>query len=72
MKMSEPVGPRLPVARLSEVNKADAIMEFPYRPEMVEEAGRHFDEVVAKITASDFHVLTPPRKLKRDLLFALR
>ncbi len=35
-------------------------MEFPYRPEMVEEAGRHFDEVVAKIEANDFRILTPP------------
>ena len=44
----------------AEENKSDAIMEFPYRPELVEEAGRHFDEVVAKIEANDFHVLTPP------------
>ena len=34
-------------------------MEFLYRPEMVEEADRHFDEVVAKIEANDFRILTP-------------
>ena len=44
----------------SERNKADAIMEFPYRPELVDEAGRHFDEVVAKIQAKDFRVLAAP------------
>ena len=33
-------------------------MEFPYRPELVEEAGRHFDAVVAKITAKDFRVIS--------------
>lgn len=51
---------RLVLYWTAEENKADAIMEFPYRPEMVEEAGRHFDEVVAKIEANDFHILTPP------------
>lgn len=43
-----------------EPRKANAIMEFPYRLEMVEQAGQHFDEVVAKIEAKDFHVVTPP------------
>lgn len=36
-------------------------MEFPYRPEMVAETGRHFDEVVAKIEANDFRILTLPK-----------
>lgn len=44
----------------SEAHKPDAIMEFPYRPEMVERAGLHFDEVVRKIEANDFQVVTPP------------
>lgn len=35
-------------------------MEYPYRPEMVEEAGRHLDEVVARIEANDFHILSQP------------
>jgi hypothetical protein len=29
--------------------KADALMEFPYRPELVQRAGEQFDAVVAKI-----------------------
>jgi DNA helicase-2/ATP-dependent DNA helicase PcrA len=44
----------------AEPRKQDALMEFPYRPELVEEAGRHFDAVVAKVTAKDFRVITPP------------
>ena len=31
-------------------------MVFPYRPEEVEEAGRHFDEVVAAIQAASSRV----------------
>lgn len=44
----------------SEKDKAYAIMEFPYRPEMVEEAGRRFDEVVGKIKAKEFKIIQPP------------
>jgi len=44
----------------AEPRKQDALMEFPYRPELIEEAGRHFDAVVAKVTAKDFQVITPP------------
>src|SRR5713226_819929 len=44
----------------SEPRKEDALMEFPYRPELVGEAGRHFDTVVGKIKGKDFRVLTPP------------
>lgn len=44
----------------SEEKKKDALMEFPYKPDMVEEAGRRFDNVVAKITARDFTVTARP------------
>jgi DNA helicase II / ATP-dependent DNA helicase PcrA len=44
----------------SEPAKNDALMEFPYRPAMVEAAGRRFDNVVAKITAKDFRVTDKP------------
>lgn len=44
----------------AEPRKRDALMEFPYRPTLVEEAGRHFDTVVGKIQARDFRVTTPP------------
>jgi DNA helicase-2/ATP-dependent DNA helicase PcrA len=44
----------------SEARKQDALMQFPYRAEMVEQAGRHFDDVVGKIKAKDFRVLHPP------------
>jgi CRISPR/Cas system-associated exonuclease Cas4 (RecB family) len=35
-------------------------MEFPYRSELIEEAGLHFDAVVAKVTAKDFQIIAPP------------
>ena len=35
-------------------------MVFPYRPERIEEAGRHFDQVVARIQAEEFRVTQPP------------
>jgi hypothetical protein len=35
-------------------------MEFPYRPELVEDAGKHFDAVVAKIKAKDFRIIILP------------
>jgi len=44
----------------SEPRKEDALMEFPYRPELVEEAGRHFDTVVCKIKDKNFMVVNPP------------
>ncbi len=46
----------------AEPNKVDALTELPYRPEMVEEAGRHFDEVAGKIRRKEFQVLVPPEK----------
>lgn len=46
----------------AEPRKEDALMQFPYRPELVLEAGRLFDEVVAKIQAKDFRVLKPPER----------
>jgi DNA helicase II / ATP-dependent DNA helicase PcrA len=51
----------------AEPRKADALMEFPYRPELVDEAGRYFDEVVAKIRAKAFRVIsTPERKVCKE------
>jgi DNA helicase-2/ATP-dependent DNA helicase PcrA len=44
----------------SEPKKEDALMVFPYRPEVVEEAGAHFDGVVAKILEKDFSLKRPP------------
>lgn len=44
----------------SEREKSNAVMEFPFRPEMVDEAGRHFDEVVGQIQAKQFQILMPP------------
>ena len=51
----------------AEERKEDALMEFPYHPEAVEEAGRHFDTVVGKIQAKDFRVLAvPERKICKE------
>lgn len=46
----------------AEASKADALMEFPYRPERVEMAGRRFDSVVGRIQDRDFRVITPPER----------
>jgi DNA helicase II / ATP-dependent DNA helicase PcrA len=45
-----------------EPRKADALMELAYRPELVDEAGRQFDETVARIQAGEFAVVTPPER----------
>ena len=44
----------------SEQRKQDALMVLPYRPERVEEAGRHFDATVRRIQAGEFDVVAPP------------
>jgi DNA helicase-2/ATP-dependent DNA helicase PcrA len=46
----------------SEPKKQDALMEFPYKPELVEEAGRYFDSVVKKIQNKDFQIRKVPEK----------
>ena len=51
---------RLLVYWTSEGRKEDALMVLPYRPERVDEAGRHFDAVVGRIQAGEFAVTTPP------------
>ena len=51
---------RLFIYWTSEERKEDALMVIPYRPERVEEAGRHFDRTVRRIQAGEFAVDTPP------------
>ena len=53
---------RLMLYWTAEPNKKDAVMEFRYRPELVEQAGRVFDGVVMKILAKDFQVIKVPEK----------
>ncbi len=43
-----------------EENKAHALMEFPFHPELVAQACGHFDEVVRKIQAQDFRIVSVP------------
>ena len=51
----------------AETNKADALMEIPYRPEKVEAAGRRFDRVVAGIRAQNFSITrTPETKVCKE------
>jgi DNA helicase-2/ATP-dependent DNA helicase PcrA len=51
----------------AEERKEDAVMEFPYRPELVDEAGRYFDEVVGKIQVADFRIVrVPERKVCKE------
>lgn len=44
----------------SEADRNKALMELPYRPELVTQAGKHFDRIVQKILAKDFAVAAPP------------
>jgi DNA helicase-2/ATP-dependent DNA helicase PcrA len=44
----------------AEERKDKALMAFPYRPERIDEAGRYFDQVVARIQAEEFRVTKPP------------
>jgi DNA helicase-2/ATP-dependent DNA helicase PcrA len=44
----------------AEERKDKAVMVFPYRPERIDEAGRYFDQVVARIQAEEFRVAQPP------------
>jgi DNA helicase-2/ATP-dependent DNA helicase PcrA len=44
----------------AEERKDKAVMAFPYRPERIDEAGRYFDQVVARIQAEEFRVTQPP------------
>lgn len=44
----------------AEEKKHKALMAFPYRPERIDEAGRYFDQVVARIQAEEFRVTQPP------------
>jgi DNA helicase-2/ATP-dependent DNA helicase PcrA len=53
---------RLMLYWTSEPDKKDALMEFRYRPELVEQAGRLFDDVVMKILTKDFQVIKVPEK----------
>jgi DNA helicase-2/ATP-dependent DNA helicase PcrA len=51
----------------AEPDKRDALMEFPYRPQMVAEAGHAFDTVVRKIQGHDFRVVRiPERKVCKE------
>ncbi|MFQ5852481.1 MAG: PD-(D/E)XK nuclease family protein, partial [Candidatus Binatia bacterium] len=43
-----------------EPKKDDALVVFPYRPELVDAAGAHFDRVVAQILEKDFMIKKPP------------
>ena len=44
----------------AEARREDALMTLPYRPDRVDEAGRHFDRTVRRIEAGQFAVSTVP------------
>jgi len=51
----------------AEARKEDALIEFPYRPELVDEAGLRFDAVVRQIQAKDFRlIIVPERKVCKE------
>lgn len=47
---------------LAEESKADALMQFPFTPDLVDAAGQDFDEVVRRIKAKDFTIVTLPEE----------
>jgi len=51
---------RLMLYWTAEPDKADALMEIPYRREKVEGAGRRFDRVVSRIQARNFSITQVP------------
>ena len=51
---------RLMLYWTAEPRRADALMVFPYRPELVEQAAQSFDAVLSRIQAKDFTISTPP------------
>ena len=51
---------RLMLYWTSEPLKENALMVLPYDPHRVDEAGRHFDEIVRRIQERQFAVTTPP------------
>jgi DNA helicase-2/ATP-dependent DNA helicase PcrA len=51
----------------AEASKADALMEFPYQPTRVDDAGVRFDGIVRKIQQRDFRVVSvPERKICKE------
>lgn len=42
--------------------RKDALMEFPYKPEVVDEAGVHFDWVVGQILQKEYQIKDVPEK----------
>jgi ATP-dependent DNA helicase UvrD/PcrA len=46
----------------AEEKKADALVQFPYRPELVDEAAKDFEVVVQKIKSKNFQIVTVPEK----------
>jgi len=50
-----------------EARREDALMQFPYRPEVVDQAGAHFDHVVDQILKKDYRIHNiPERKVCKE------
>jgi DNA helicase-2/ATP-dependent DNA helicase PcrA len=55
-----------------EARREDALMAFPYDPNVIGEAGAHFDAVVRKILAKDFAIVrVPERRVCKECDFRL-
>jgi DNA helicase-2/ATP-dependent DNA helicase PcrA len=46
----------------AETSKAEALMQFPFRPELVDAAAKDFDAVVEKIRSKHFNIIKPPER----------
>ena len=46
----------------AEPTKAEALMQFPFRPELVDAAAKDFDVVVKNIRSKDFSIIKPPER----------
>jgi len=52
---------------IGEPLREDTSMEFPYRPEIVDEAGLHFDQVVEQIFNKNYEIKkVPERKVCKE------
>ena len=60
IESATPILERLFLYWTGEPLREDALMEFPYRPEIVDEAGLHFDQVVEQILTKNYEIKKAP------------
>ena len=67
IESATPILERLLLYWTGEPLREDALMEFPYRPEIVDEAVLHFDHVVEQILNKNYKIKkVPERKVCKE------